>query len=81
MPHCLPGACSLIIYRGDKIKQTQQNGAKPKRRGSHSHALIRREELQLGLFYSMFLPPSIPQRVAVRWKPSIRTTPCVRMLQ
>lgn len=33
-----PPPWSLIIYRGDKIKQTQQNGAKPKRRSSHSHA-------------------------------------------
>lgn len=38
-------AWSFIIYRRDKIKQTQQNGVKSERGGSHIHTLwLRREE-------------------------------------
>lgn len=49
---------SLIIYRGDKIKQTQQNGAKPKRRSSPSRASQREEPSRV----CCCLPASLSQQ-------------------
>lgn len=77
----LSPAWSFIIYRGDKIKQTQQNGAKSESRGSRVYTLVDgggckswRCTQRLTLSNFLFLPRSIPQRAAVRWKAWIRAT-------
>lgn len=78
----LSPAWSFIIYRRDKIKQTQQNGVKSESCGSHIYTLIEREGWRCtrrqSLSNFLLLPPSIPQQAAVRWKPSIRETTMLR---
>lgn len=67
-------ASSFIIYRRDKIKQTQQNGVKSENGGSHVSYMERVAGDAHGAEFVqfLFLPPSIPLQAAVRWKLSIK---------
>lgn len=75
---CLSLSCLELHHlwkRQNKTNTTKQREVEVLRL-SHLHALMRWKKggPEQSLFNSLFLPPSIPQQAAVRWKPSIRIT-------